>query len=674
MAIRKKSIKVAVNFGAPADQADNANTTIGTPTIFIPENSVGTPVVFSSVVLHLYLRSVAASYDIQQILITTTLAGSGATTYNQTGTITNTGEDSGYALGPFNFTSYFNTNYGTVTSKDVTVQTQINTNVTATRGVYGYFEITYEFDDSATTRIQTICIPHESPGGFLSTTANTVVTNMTQLTGTGGIFQNYGNVVLRQRWMEVKGNTNTQATTTDITLSFRFDAGGTTTLPIFEQGGGFDYWTQTQIDASALTTNATHTFQLWSNTANRFQNVIINEWITIEYTTTGTTEFLNYIELPLEFTNPMAGTTVSVAHLFERNLNIQEPTTITFLYGGVEMFYNTNGAATIAMRVGSQAVYRSYSNTGTAVGGIFGFQHGFDADATNGSGITLNRGDNSIKVYAYRTAGLVTNSTGIIRILYKSGIASNGVDSHNHTVYQIGREWGQTATTTDDTVTNSFSIPESSYYITTAGMDFYGVGAAATLGINFMARLLTGEGAGDGWRELYSDSAITDAEVQTFRWIARLRNDIKRYPRDTDGDRFDLEVSRSYRTAFTTAMRYGYSWIVNYHSITYAVSGSISNGYSGEDTTIRLFQKYSDNEIRYYDTTTVVGNTTFSFTVYDNTKEYYVVASQNPIGASPPPPLIGTSDLAVVTGNTFDVDLNPTTGSVSNRIYGFGSA
>lgn len=665
MAIRKKSIKVAVNFGNPADQADNANTTIGTPTIFIPENSVGTPVTFTSVALHLYARSAAATYDILQLVVTTTLAGATAATYNQTGTTPNTGEDSGYVLGPFDFTAHFNTNYGTVTSKVVTVQTQFNTNNTATRGVYGYFEITYEYDDVTTTRIQTICVPHESPGGFLSTTANTIVTNMKQLTGTGGIFQNYSNVVLRQRWMEVKGNTNAQAAVTDITLSYRFDAGTTLTLPIFEQGGAFDYWTQSQIDASALTTNATHTFALWSNTASRFQNVIINEWITIEYTTTGTTQFLNYIELPLEFATPIAGTTDAVAHLFERNLSIQEPTTISLLFGGVEMFYNTNDSAAISMRVGSQSVYRSYANTGTAVGGIFGFQHGFDVDATNGTGITLNRGDNSIQVQAFRTAGVITNCTGIIRIVYTSGIASQGVAAHNHALYGIARQWGQTAATADDTVTDSFLIPETSYYITSVGMKFFGVGNALTLGINFMARLLTGEGSGNGWRELYADSAITDNEAQSFIWIARLRNDVNRYPRDPDPERFDIETSRSYRTAFTTAIRFGYIWLISYHAITYTIAGNTQNS-NGGAIILDLFQVYANNEIRWYDTTTVTGNTSFSFTVYDNTKDYYVVAyeTDNFKGSS----------LRGIPGDTFNVSLTSGGGGGTPRIYGFGSA
>ena len=51
MAIHKHSIKVPVNTGTPADQTSGAATTIGTPTIYIPENSVGNPVTFTSVML-----------------------------------------------------------------------------------------------------------------------------------------------------------------------------------------------------------------------------------------------------------------------------------------------------------------------------------------------------------------------------------------------------------------------------------------------------------------------------------------------------------------------------------------------------------------------------------------------------------------------------------------------
>lgn len=662
MAIRKKSIKVAMNFDSPADQGDNALTTMGTQTIYIPENSVGSQVTFTSVALIFNFRNASTGPDILRIDAVATLAGSSSTTYSQTGSILDTAEDIAYVIGPIDFTTYFNTNYGTVTSKDLTIQTQIDTNNIALRGVYGFMEITYEYDDSATTRIQTICIPHESPLSFLSTTANTVVTNMDQLTGVGGIFENYGNVVLRQRWLEIKGNTNA-TNTTDIILSFRFNAGTTTALPTFEQAGGFNYWTQTQIDASSLATNTTHTFALWSSVGSRFENVIINEWITIEYTTTGTTEFLNYVELPLEIATPVAGTTSAVEHTFQRILNIQEPNTITFLYGGVEFFYNSNAAADILMKVGTQSVYRSYGNTGANTAGVFGFQHGFDGDATNGSGLTLSRGDNVITVQAYRTSGLITNTTGLVRIVYRSGVGTNDIGAHNNTRYAVARQWNQTTATTDDTASDSFSIPEIDYFITAAGFNFYAVTNSLVFAINFMARLLTGEGNGDGWRELYSDYAQTDNEVQTFLWVVRLRDDFKRYPNDTDDTRMNIETSRSYRIAFSTAARYGYTWTITYHTITYSITGSTQNS-NGGTVTVDLFQVYSNEEIRWYDRTTVTGNTSFSFTVYDNTKEYYVVAYESDTYKG--------SSIRGVPGDTFNVNLNPT--AAAARIYGFGSA
>lgn len=663
MATRKKSIKVAMNFGSPADQADNALTTMGTQTIYIPENSVGNPVTFTSASLTISFRNASGSPNILIVAATATLAGSSSTTYSQTGTISSTAEDTSYVIGPIDFTSYFSANYGTVTSKNLTIQTQIDTNNIALRGVYGYMEITYEYDDSAVTRIQTICIPHESPSGFLSTTANTVVTNLEQLTTTGGLFENYSDVVLRQRWLEIKGNTNTNSTTTDITLSYRFNAGTTSTLPIFEQGGGFDFWTQSQIDASSLTITDAHTFALWSNTASRFQNVIINEWITIEYTTTGTTEFINYVELPLEIATPVAGTTSAVEHTFQRNLSIQEPNTITFLFGGVEFFYNSNGSASLDMKVGTQSVYRSYANTGAATAGLFGFQHGFDADSQNGSGLTLNRGNNTLTVQLYRTSGLITNTTGIIRIVYKSGVGSNDVGAHNNVRYAVARQWQQSAATADDTATDFFSIPEINYFLTAAGFIFYGAGNSTVLAINFMARLLTGEGNGDGWRELYADYAQTDNEAQTFIWVARLRDDFKRYPNDTDTTRMDIETSRNYRIAFSTAIRYGYIWTVTYHTITYTISGSVQNS-NGGAVTLDLFQIFSADDIRWYDTTTVTGNTSFNFTVYDDTVEYFVVGyeTDNYKGSS----------LRGVPGDTFNVSL--ASGGSTPRIYGFGSA
>jgi hypothetical protein len=133
----------------------------------------------------------------------------------------------------------------------------------------------------------------------------------------------------------------------------------------------------------------------------------------------------------------------------------------------------------------------------------------------------------------------------------------------------------------------------------------------------------------------------------------------------------DIETSRNFRITFSTATRYGYTWSVTYHTITYTLSGNVQNANSG-DVILYLFQEFSETEIRLYDILTVTGNTSFSFTVYDNTKEYYVVGYQSLLGVNPPPPLTGVSDHGFVT-DTFNVNMNPTSGG-SSRIYGFGSA
>lgn len=636
MATRKKSIKVPVNFGNVADLANNTTTTIGTPTIYIPENSVGNPVTFATVSLFVAAQDTSTATGATVTTFTTTLTLSGATASAvsiSAATLANTGENWGGLFGPIDYTAYFNTNYGTVTNKALTVQVLSNittgTGVT-TRGVYAYLEITYTYDDTAATRIQTVCIPYESGTGTLTTTANTTFATMPQLTGAGGWLNGYAGLTIRNRWIEIKGNCNNNGTNTDHNLSANFDSGTAVTLPTRESALASDTYQIFQVDASALTTTATHAFQLWNSLATRWANIIVNEWITFEFTVSGTTEVLNYLELPVEFNSPMPGTTSAVARRVVRSVNVQEPATLTMRKCSVELNYTTAASATLQISAGSQASYRAYAQSSSVVCGQFSTQHGLDSTSALGAAFTLARGNNDIVINAYRSAGSVYTCTGVIKLLYSSGVSSQGIDAHNHTMWGFTRQMSF-ATATDVSVSDSFAIPETSYFLNTATLvvdTWYqtsGAGDTFPLFVTAGAQLLAGEGAGAGWREVYADAITGDTELAYMRFYAPMRKELNLYPTDPDPEHFDLETARNYRTTFSTGNRFGYGYVVAYHSIASTVSGTIS-GSSGGTVTLEIYNSET-NEL--YASSSRTGNGSYSFTVYDDVASYIVVAYES---------------------------------------------
>ena len=638
MATRKHSIVVPITMGAVADQNNTITTTGGTPTIYIPENSVGNPVTFSSVMVFIGLQDTSTATGASVSGFTSTLQLSGATTGQtvtlSTATLGNTGENWGGIFGPLDYTTHFNSDFGTGTSKRVIFSTRVGISTgtgTAVRGLYAYMEITYEYSDTEANRIQTICIPYESSTSTLTTTSGTTFMTIPQLSGATGLLSGYTSPTVRHRWIQIKGNCNNNNTTTDHNLFSLIDASGSTiTLPTRESALGSDNYHIYLVDASSASITESHQYKLWGSLAARWANLIVNEWITFEYVVSGVTNPLNYIEIPIEFNSPIAGTTSGFTHLYSRTIHIPEPGTIITKNCAVELNYNTVSSATANVLVGSQAAYRAYAQSSNVVAGQFSLQHRFDSGSAAGNGLTLVRGENTINVKLFRSAGTMTNVTGIIRLLYSSEVSADGLDAHSHTCYGYIR--GMTFTLTGDTLnTDSFSIPETNYYLQSLGINYHVwlAGTAATF-TYFMtqAEILSSEANGAGWRELITDVYSSDGELGYSTWYAKALDNFKRYPRDQERDRLDVETSRRYRSIFTTTAIFGMRWVTCYHSITHTVSGTIS-GSAGGVVDLDLYETTSDGRHLIYDSTTVTGNSAYSFTVYEDLNNFFVSAYES---------------------------------------------
>jgi hypothetical protein len=621
MATRTKTIRTPFNFGNVADIADNVLTTFGTTTIHTPENSVSTPITFESVMLYITWQSTVTNASVNDSSTTLILQGSTASTVSISGVLPQTGEESAGVFGPINYTSYFTTNYGTATSKNLTGRTTIDVAAGVNRGVYGYLETTYQFNDSASTQTQTICIPYEFSGS-LATTQTTIQT-LQQLTGVGGILSGYSDLSIKDRWIQLKGSSTANNTTNDITLSFSFDGGATSTLPIKEQGGGSDTWVEYQIDALSLTENSTHTFQLWSNVASRFTNIITNEWITFEFTPSGTTGAVNYFEFPLVFNFPL-GTTSATFQRYGRNIVIPEPSTITMLNCAVEIIYNTNAAATPQIRVGTQN-FVAYTTVPNIAAGCYGLQHRFDSGSGAGSGLTLVKGENTIYVDLYQSVGSMSNVMGIIKLLYKSGVSTKGISSHSRTVAKFNRQINFTTSNTNSTSNNfNFLIDEGNYFIYDAGYQSNLWVQSNGMLSEVSLEVLSGEIFNAGDVTTYKDWYLSDNEIAYTTCTSGFYPYTKLFPQDLQ-NLLDLTQTRNVSSYTQDLSAEGSKLIASYHNITSVVSGNIT-GSQGGTIRLNIYQESNTGEYNLYQTKSVTGNTSYSFDVYDDTVNYQVVA------------------------------------------------
>lgn len=635
MATKKHTIIVPVNFGNVSNLIDNNSTDIGTFTVYIPENSAGNPVTFTSVMMFFSFQNATGGsasnvvdYEAQLAIIP-----SGSSTVTSTGNIGNSGEQIAGIIGPLDYTSFFNSNFGTSTSRAFTAYLLINQSTGDSAGVYAYIEISYEYSDTASTRIQTVCVPYESNTGALPSSQTTFCT-LSQLTSTGGILNGYSNVNIRHRWIEIKGN-NGNTATSNRSLFYSFDSGGSQNLPTMYGALATCSWLFYQTDASSLSATSSHTFQLWCSTTSLFDCVVVNEWISFEYDISGTTEVLNYIELPFEMESPI-GTSSASSSAFSREFLLPEPGTITTLNCAVEFNFNSDSSKTINLKGSGQASYRAYALVGGVVGGQFTTQHRLDSGSASGGSFSLSRGRNDIIIngYANSTASsMASNISGVIKLLYLSSVSSLGVDNHSRTIYSFVRENDLSVSDDREDAGVSFSIPSSDYWVQSFGFNYFGWFRTAIASMMVQASYETGEGPGSGWKELYNDLYRSDNETAFSSWYVRAIDAFKRYPNDNRANILDFSTSRTLRTVVATTSstqfsNYGIKFVISYHTITFTISGTVSNS-NGGTVYLDLYEEDGNGGYKYLKSTTRSGSGSYSFTAYDDTIQYYVVAYED---------------------------------------------
>jgi hypothetical protein len=200
------------------------------------------------------------------------------------------------------------------------------------------------------------------------------------------------------------------------------------------------------------------------------------------------------------------------------------------------------------------------------------------------------------------------------------------VATHNQTrIFNLTTHGTAAATVFVNLAAAAPSIPEADYFITAVGTryQYLSNSTGTPAGLSIVVERLAGEG-GIAWEAAYVDIGTTDPEVGVRQTYSQVRSLFKRYPTDPQSDRMDLETARRWRVtlANNAGAFHTLDLMLTYHSITYTVSGTVSDS-NGATVTLGLHRTTNGELIAE---TTRTGDGAYSFTWYDNVDPVYVQA------------------------------------------------
>jgi hypothetical protein len=465
----------------------------------------------------------------------------------------------------------------------------------------------------------------------MSTTANTNFGSANQipiLTGGSGMLPE-ASVTIRDYFVLIEGNISGATTTTSTTLRANINSGGSPLVFGAEAMNlASDVFCRYIYKPSVPDTTATHNFQLWSNVANRFSTMCAELIVTYEFNASTTTSVCNSILIPIDIASPLGHTTSSEASRFKRSIFTVEPGTITLRQSSFRLNFNMAASpGTLGMKSGSQS-YRNYTPIGNVTCGQFCLQQRIDSEGIQGAGIALVRGKNEFVLDAYCTSAIneATNIMGYILLNYTSGVGSEGIGQNTHNIYKKMLDWESLLSDKTNISNYSFSIPETNYRLIAVGFEFIQWVSTASNAITFDAQCLSGEGKGAGYYDIYADAYQADLERACTQVWMRGRDIFKRSPDDNIEERIDIETARNYRLFTTTTTSNGMICVCAYHSFTWTVSGNISGSNGVDDIVLELIR--ADDRLLVQTQTVAQNVTSYSFTVYNDTENYYVVGRQ----------------------------------------------
>lgn len=561
--------------------------------------------------------------------------GAGATTVTNTNDIVLSGEN----MAPFlsaDFTSHFTTNY-TGTSHSVIVSIYMDqtggTTMNFTNG-WALLWVTYEYDDTSSTMVANAWIPMTSAVGALPSSKGSAQDTVPNLDS----FLGYGSLSYKHIMMIMEGNQSNGGGTTDFVVSVQLDtttaqAGTSNEAALASDCFVHEHFNLMSAGSPIFTTNATHSFYAWISTGavTRMNHAAFTMLVVFTYDATSANDGNISLLLPQDYESPMGATTSSDYQKASRELWIQEPATVAIQKSAFRWYWNqVTAVATAYFRCGTQS-FVSITDAAAALCGGNCHQRTIDDN------VTLARGRNTLSADCYNsdTTDKGWNLSGLWIINYICGKPSGGWGKANRTVIWPLKLMETTAATADTTdAATAPVIPETNYFINALGikMAIMTSGTIAMYAYSLFVERLSAEG-GIAWERVYANPTHSDPESGLTYMYGLMRTFFLRYPEDVEVGRMNVETSRRWRfiSSQATTCYPSIYVMLTYHSITYTVSGTISNSNAG---TVNLYLHKADNLSisntgERMQTGSRSGNGAYSFTVYDNTENVYVSAYED---------------------------------------------
>lgn len=639
MAQRLKTVEYAFDFNSASVATAVARTFTG-KTIFVPETNSRT--IRSAILEFTCFDSATVAASVTAVALACQIDAVAVSTATVTQTITNSGENQSFVFTK-DVRAYFVTNF---TGSAHTVTPSITVTGIATQNASCKLILTYEYDDTAaSTRVKTVKIPIDGATTNLTTTFANVGGVASQIPALDTFLPEASKVYrdIHFTWITHTGTTAAAASTLDISYD-----GGATTVSDLTHAATLNsdvFYMRVDNLTATLNTAAAQTIQakVTSTTGKPCPCLCGYLTVTYEYDHDASTRIMNSIQVPTMDENALSGgTTTADKSRWTREISIQEPGTITLVQSGILATFIGSAAITLDLRVGSQAS-RTFAHAATARSGSVSAMRRIDSGSAGGvAGMTLARGFNSIVVDWFATTsslgGVPSNMSGLLFLNYTSDKHSLGDGVHNHTTawcvtpYSTGFA-AATSNRVQVTPATTPVIPETEFWLAGMGYNIWLMPHGTTsgnIGMGMLCEVQSTESEGAGWRSLYSAMYESDAEIAPSLMFARARDDFRRWPADSDSNRLDPELSRSFRydnntAVSTTAGVIWQSWnLLTYHAITYSIGGSVTGGGAGTTTV----SAYRASDGLLIDSIPITANPSgaYSFTWYDNTQPVFVEA------------------------------------------------
>lgn len=619
MALRLKTAQFA--FPVLASVTNNTLTNFTQITVYLPESTKTIKKAWVEISADDIITATGGTVTTKTVDLR--LAAVAYTSTTNANALTHSGENMSIFL-ERNFTTHFTTNW-TGTSMTCDVRVQFNQSTGTTTGfvnVCCILNITYEYDDTATTQLKTVWIPLNGPTGALPTTKTSHDTIPALDTYLPEASKTYRNI-----FVVSQANTGV-GTVTDHTVTYELSSLGTHTTGNYESALQTDRWTRYVWNiTSYITTNTTHTFNVWSSLTGR--HTCLQAWlvVTYEFNATTTTSVLNSLMIPSSLNQLFGGPQVFDFRRSEVEISVQESSPLLTGLAFYCFWQNIGNEQGLAARIGSGS-FISYTSTGA---GVIAGNKGLMIRNDNPSGINFGRGNNRIFSDFYNTflTSKAGNVAGFWILDYVSDKHISGVGAHNHTVLWplhivTGTFQGQ-----EYSLSGYVPIPEPDYAVSALGLrlEEMMMNTTATQGYSVEAQVLPSEGS-ENFKTIMSTVGGNDAEAGLNSCYEDISNFFTRWNNDADTDRLALLSSRKYSMYAGGGIGQFHNsllFYVNYHTIKYNISGNISNS-NGGNVNINLHDYNTDKKLM---STTRSGNGPYSFTFFDNTAPVYASAYEN---------------------------------------------